>query len=76
LYPNPANDNVNIKVEGLLSNEKTIIEVVDIYGKVIYSNSINNINLSIDLSNISSGIYFVLVRNQKQIIKTEKLIIE
>ena len=56
IYPNPANNVLNFD----LKNDITIsgIAINDISGKEIYR-SVNPNNSSIDVSNLSSGVYFV-----------------
>ena len=65
IYPNPASDIVNI--EFLFSgNMKTVIELLNVTGKVIYRKEYintreNNIE-KIDVSGLPAGMYFVKVR--------------
>ena len=56
IYPNPANTTLNFTI----SNSSTIsaIKINDISGKEVYNKLIGSIN-SIDISNLSSGVYFV-----------------
>jgi hypothetical protein len=61
-YPNPANNHINIsglqKIKGIL-----YIEIIDMYGKVIKTIyfSANADSLSFDLSELTSGMYFLKV---------------
>jgi hypothetical protein len=75
VYPNPSNGitnlNVDVKQAGNIS-----ISVVNILGKTVYKNKINNTSArnyvrTIDLSNEASGIYFakVSVNDQQQVIR-------
>ena len=70
LYPNPATDIVNLKLPSSIRITK--IEIIDINGKPVKVQHINS--LSIDVSNLSSGLYLVniFVENKKA---TQKLII-
>jgi len=56
IYPNPANSILNFQVK----NDITIdtVSVTDISGKQIFK-SANTIDNVIDVSNLSSGVYFV-----------------
>lgn len=67
IYPNPANNLLSII--GNFNNTK--VEICNAIGQRIYSNKINNSNLSIDISDFDNGIYFVNIDN-----KIEKLIIQ
>jgi len=67
LFPNPVSDCL------YYTNDKTTheeyIEIYDIYGKLVISEQLKN-NCSIDMSNISSGIYLIkLCNNYIKIIK-------
>jgi glutathione peroxidase len=56
LYPNPANNVVNIEFENA-ANGKWF--VTDITGKVIMNAEFNSVNGSIDLSGLAPGVYFI-----------------
>lgn len=66
VYPNPSKGIFNIS----LGNVKpTAINVYDLTGKIILSNSAiqsSNIETSIDLSNVATGIYFVKITADSQ----------
>ena len=69
IYPNPSND--VIYIEGELKDVS--YQILDITGKRINHSIIKN--GSIDVSELHSGIYFlVLLKNQERIIK--KIVIE
>ncbi len=56
LYPNPSTNNLNIEFNfGLIQR----IEITDLSGKLVKTLSCNNSKLEIDISNLSSGIYFL-----------------
>jgi hypothetical protein len=55
-------------------NENALIEIYNSLGSIIYSTEIENVKTEIDLSNQSSGIYFILIKTEnnpiaKRIIK-------
>jgi hypothetical protein len=60
VYPNPTEDIFYIT---FTSTENHIVTLTDISGKVIETNVLNT-NSSIDLSDLSTGIYFLTVNNQ------------
>jgi hypothetical protein len=69
IYPNPANVKINIDIE----NYNEVI-ITDISGKVVMNlESVSNQNNTIDISNLSNGIYFVTIKSDRQLI-TKKLI--
>jgi len=55
LYPNPANDflEFNSFIPG-------VIKIYDITGKIISQVQMNQSSLKLDISNLSSGVYFVI----------------
>ena len=77
VYPNPANDIVNIIYFGI-DNSQLKFEIIDISGKVIYNNKFeivsNKLNKTINLSDIQKGVYIIKATvNDKEMI--DKLII-
>lgn len=75
LSPNPTHDALTIKInESTTSNVK--IEVTDVFGKLLLSQEHKDFNTAtIDVSNLSSGIYFVKINSEKKQI-TKKFIKE
>ena len=67
IYPNPTNDIVNIQLQNLPEN-KSDIYVYDFSGKLILNSSFSDDNTSIDLSNYSTGVYFIKIVTENQII--------
>ena len=62
LYPNPANDVVN--VECRMQNaeyEVEAVEVYDVYGKLVNTVVVNENPIRINISNLADGMYFVRV---------------
>ncbi|MDR2083552.1 MAG: C25 family cysteine peptidase [Bacteroidales bacterium] len=61
IYPNPANDYINVVIS---ENDgcKQLIEILNISGQIIKSQKAN-IQNTIDISNLSSGTYFVRYGN-------------
>jgi len=57
LSPNPFNERIT------LTSQLTIktIEILDVYGKIIYSATINSTSATIDEPTLKSGIYFVKI---------------
>lgn len=69
IYPNPSNGIFNISM-GTISADK--IEVYDVNGRLIFntSNVVSNIETKIDLTDASTGIYFVKIEaDGKNIVK-------
>jgi len=63
-YPNPAQNQITIKAENIKINK---IEIFDITGKIVKQLSINNEKLTIDISDLQNGDYFVKINNAETI---------
>ena len=68
VYPNPANNFVVIKDEGLKIKD---VQILDLTGKMVKQFRIQNSELKIQIGDLKSGVYFVKLGKQ-----TERLIIE
>ena len=66
IYPNPATNQININYKGIIEK----IEIYDITGQLIITAN----TLQIDVSNLTNGIYQVVLRSGNQI-ETSQLII-
>ena len=60
VYPNPANDKVTI-----ITNEMGLMKIMDINGRVIKSNNIENGKEIIDISEITGGVYSIQIMTDK-----------
>ena len=70
VYPNPSSDIFNIKMSNISDFE---VSVIDITGKLLFKdlNSNKSSNYSLDMTNFSSGVYFLQIesKNRSKIIK-------
>ena len=58
LYPNPANDVINLSASNKINLKK--LEVLDVNGRIIKSTSLENItNKKINISELNSGLYLI-----------------
>ncbi len=69
LYPNPSDGIFNIK---FTETKTRRINVIDLQGRIVYSEFNSNQNTRLDLSNLSKGIYFIDIEG---INRREKIII-
>lgn len=72
IYPNPAQYNFTISINVVVSNAN--LEIHNMFGEEIYSATLNHKQLTINCTSFPSGIYFISVRMDDQVI-TKKLII-
>ena len=79
LYPNPANDYVNVNIISPVSTN-AIINISNILGQQVYSESINvkagNNIVQINVNNLPTGMYMFSLLSDGNVLKTQKLIIE
>lgn len=73
VYPNPAKDVINVQLE---TSEDAMVDLVDLNGKVVYSNSIsgNNVN-TISTADFASGIYTLTVTSGSDV-SVHKVVIQ
>ena len=72
IYPNPTFDNVRL---AMLDGEfEGRVEVFDITGKLFFAKNIKGANAGIDLSALSSGVYFVNVSDGKKMSQSFKVV--
>ena len=67
VYPNPANDILNIALE---NNNNTKINIIDITGKTVLTQELKAQNNIISVQNLESGLYFVEISTQN---KTDRI---
>ncbi|AFL82540.1 PDK repeat-containing protein [Aequorivita sublithincola DSM 14238] len=76
IHPNPVNDFINVTYEKVPDNNQNM-EIYDYSGLKIRDVLIPKSNdFSIDVSDLKSGIYFMKIFENDQVIKTEKFIKE
>lgn len=74
VFPNPSNGNFTISTQNILSGGE--LEIYNCLGEIISKTKINELFLSIDLSEETAGIYFYHVISQGENISSGKLIIQ
>lgn len=78
-YPNPAGENVTVSYQLPENNNNTTYFVIkNLVGKTVYSSEINRSNdkMMINLSDLSSGIYFYSLEQNSKSLITKKLIVK
>jgi len=61
LYPNPVVSFVNIN---FTKPSKYVIQISDLNGKIILTKNTINLSNSIDISNLSAGVYLILLKDK------------
>ena len=73
MYPNPTASELNFEYPTLDSNVFNII-INDMQGRTVVTNTINASNQSMDVTNLSSGLYQVLIMDGNDLVGTKKLL--
>lgn len=75
IYPNPVDGLLQIKFK-LINNPKSLFEIYDITGKLVYKSSIHRLlrgenRMTVDVSSFKKGIYFIEIENKDHpVVKT------
>lgn len=73
IFPNPVNSKTEVTLT-IDSEEKNIsLQVMDITGKIILDKK--NVSNSLQLNTLKKGVYLVTLRNEKGVLKTQKLVV-
>ncbi|OFY87543.1 MAG: hypothetical protein A3F72_20915 [Bacteroidetes bacterium RIFCSPLOWO2_12_FULL_35_15] len=73
IYPNPSEGTFTISQNNI---SKTEIEIYNLMGTLIYKTQFANLQITIDLSNLSKGIYLVKLIDTNRNIHNQKIIIQ
>ncbi len=78
VYPNPFNNKIKITVQAGSEIEDLNIEIISLYGQTITTfqnkNVLGQITIEPDLSKLASGMYFVIVKENGKMVKSQKII--
>ena len=78
VFPNPANDRLNISIEDVMIGEEAVIELFDVTGKQVHARVVSSLasNLVLDLpAELREGSYLVMVRVEGQEPKSARVIL-
>jgi len=70
LYPNPADDYLNISITESINSEG--IQIIDIMGRIVKETKFNKTR--IDIRSLKPGIYFIKIANKNHINRSYKFI--
>ena len=77
VYPNPTIGELNIKLYQPLFTNSTL-QVLDVTGRMVKQQSVsaNNVNIQLDVNDLSAGRYFIKITNNKQVINQSFVVIK
>jgi sorbitol-specific phosphotransferase system component IIBC len=74
VYPNPSEDNITVKLD--YPDEYTIIELIDIHGKINLSRQLDNAISIINVKAMKKGLYLYKILNNHNLLATGKIILK
>jgi len=75
IYPNPANDMVNIDFGGDTFEEGQV-QIIDLNGRVVFEQTFRDVSIiSLNTGRLVSGMYYLTIRNSKYLINKKLFII-
>jgi len=76
LYPNPAKDILNVSISNDLDKGgQMLIEIIDIYGRRVFSKTTGSLSFQLDISNLQSNLYLLQIRSSNgRIIDIQKFV--
>lgn len=72
-FPNPATDVINFN---LGTNEASLINILDISGRIVETINVVNTIETLNTSNFDSGVYFYQVQSEGKVVKTSKFSVQ
>ncbi len=73
IYPNPTNDYINIKIANYKNLKKLHYQIIDLNGRVILSNAIEEFIKTIETSSLSDGLYLLQVLDANNVLSSSKI---
>ena len=74
IIPNPASETIRLEWPNLQS-ENTHIIITDNVGKMVYDNELSGVDQTeINVSNLNTGLYFVIIKNGEDLIRQKLMI--
>jgi len=71
IYPNPANNNININLSSI-KQDKIVITLFDVTGKMVMNQQVNGGTITaLDVTNLSTGIYYITVQTNDNLFKNK-----
>lgn len=64
VWPNPTKGEFNVE---FLNDDAKTIEVLDLTGRLIQSNSVSNKKMNVNLNNLSNGVYYIKIQTKASI---------
>ena len=66
VYPNPTSGNINFEIDNTLITDNSILQIMDLQGKIIYESVVQTGTNSINMGNIADGMYVIKIETGYQ----------
>lgn len=73
-YPNPFDKVLNVNLNAASNLNEVQLYVYDVYGREVYTTTINDLSTQLDMSKLSSGVYFYKINSLNKTIQFGGLI--
>jgi Secretion system C-terminal sorting domain len=73
VFPNPTTENITIQTP---FSEKTNIEIVDVFGRLMYQKEFSGSEITIQVNQFPKGVYFLKATAGNKISSTQKIILQ
>lgn len=74
VYPNPAQDNINIRLDDVNVTEKALIRIFDMSGRQVYTQITGEQVTTVDVSAWATGMYHVILSHKNNIVTTKVMV--
>lgn len=75
IYPNPANDHLNVDMNSIAKAETTV-QILNTLGQVVYEAKALNQHLVINTSELAGGVYIVSIKQNNKTIAVKKVVVD
>lgn len=77
MYPNPTSNFLNLVFEdAIILTKQLSYSLVDLNGRELVTSKINNVKSLIDMKDIPSSVYFLVIKQQNKMLHTYKIVKE
>jgi putative ubiquitin-RnfH superfamily antitoxin RatB of RatAB toxin-antitoxin module len=76
IYPNPSKGIVNIDILNVSQNLNYKLQITNTLGQEVYQTNLNTSNSTINIQTLKSGIYFLNIKQNDNVLSAKKIIVE
>jgi len=76
IYPNPANNSLMVSINSEFEEQKFLLFIYDMTGQVVSQSQISGAKSQIDISALSSAVYFVEIKAEEEVLFKERLVVQ